>query len=125
MEPEEVVAAFWARMQARDWDGLARLLAPDLVVEWPDTRMRISGRDKYVGFNREYPEGWAIEVLDIVAQGSTVVSEVRVPHGERGTYYVVSLLHIDNGRIARGREYWLEERVEPVPDQRTAWFESF
>lgn len=125
MEPKEVVEAFWARMQARDWDGLARLLAPDLVIEWPDTRMRIRGRDTYVGFNREYPEGWTIEVLDIVAQGSTVVSEVRVPHGERGTYYVVSLLRIVNGRVARGREYWLEERVEPVPDERIAWFESF
>jgi ketosteroid isomerase-like protein len=112
-------------MQARDWDGLGRLLAEDLVVEWPDTRVRIRGRDRYVEFNREYPGGWTIEVLAIVSAGSTVVSEVRVPHEARGVYYVVSILQVAGGRVVRGREYWLEERVERLSAERERWFESF
>src|SRR4051812_20275901 len=75
IEPREVVAELWARMQRRDWDGLRRLLDDDFSIEWPDTRVRIRGANEFVEFNREYPEGWTIEVRHIVADGPAVVSE--------------------------------------------------
>ncbi|MFL5927705.1 MAG: nuclear transport factor 2 family protein [Gaiellaceae bacterium] len=125
MEPREVVAEFWARMQAHDWDGLRRLLADDFSVDWPDTRLRIRGAHKFVEFNREYPEGWTIEVRQIVAQDHTVVSEVRVPHTGRGVYHVVSILEVEGGRVVSGREYWLEEQASTVPPERARWFEQF
>ncbi|WP_432264009.1 hypothetical protein [Streptomyces griseoflavus] len=53
-------------MQARDGEGLGALLADDLVVEWP-----VSG-ERIVGVNAEYPEGWSVHVLRIVADGETV-----------------------------------------------------
>ncbi|MFC7922040.1 nuclear transport factor 2 family protein [Streptomyces cinereoruber] len=56
-EASDVVGALWDRMQARDRDGLAALLAEDAVVEWPVSGERITGRDDYVAVNREYPEG--------------------------------------------------------------------
>ncbi len=123
VQPHEVVAEFWARMQARDWEGLSDLLAEDFYVEWPDTRLRIRGRRNFVEFNRTYPEGWTIEVLRIVAQADTVVSEVRVPHTQQGIYYVVSVLTVDGDRLVRGREYWLEERIEEPTEERARFFE--
>ena len=123
MQPREVVEELWARIQARDWDGLRVLLADDFAVEWPDARVRIPGPDSFVDFNREYPEGWTIEVLSAVAEGSTVVSEVRVPHGERGTFYVVSILEVEGELIRGGREYWLEERPQEISAERARWFE--
>jgi hypothetical protein len=30
-----------------------------------------------------------------MAEGQTVVSEVRVPHTEQGVYYVISVLNVD------------------------------
>ncbi len=33
MDPTGIVQEFWARMRARDWEGLGALLADDLVVE--------------------------------------------------------------------------------------------
>src|SRR5215831_18362077 len=104
MEPREVVAEFWRRMQARDWDGLGSLLAEDFSVDWPDTRQRLRGRENYLEFNRTYPEGWTIEVLTIVADGDTVVSEVRVPHDERGVFYALSILQVSGDRLTGGRE---------------------
>jgi SnoaL-like domain len=91
MDPKSTVAELWRRLQARDWDGRAELLAEDLVIEWPSTRQRIRGRDAYVAFNRAYAEGWSIEVITLVAEGATVVSEVRVPHAELGRFDVVSI----------------------------------
>jgi ketosteroid isomerase-like protein len=123
VQPRDVVVAFWDRIQSRDWVGLGRLLSDDFVVEWPDTRLRIRGRENFVEFNRTYPEGWTIEVLGIVADGDRVVSEVRVPHTEQGIYYVLSILHVDGGRLAGGHEYWLKEREEDMPAERARFFE--
>ncbi len=118
-----MVVAFWDRIQARDWDGLGRLLSDDFVVEWPDARLRIRGRENFVEFNRIYPEGWTIEVLGMVAEGQTVVSEVRVPHTEQGIYYVLSVFNVDGDRVAGGREYWLEDHEEELSPERVRFFE--
>lgn len=71
--------------------------------------VRIRGRANFVDFNRSDPEGWSIEVLQIVAEGSTVVSEVRVPHPTVGPYYALSFFQVDEGRITSTREYWVVE----------------
>ncbi|MCZ9348898.1 nuclear transport factor 2 family protein [Streptomyces mutabilis] len=84
MEPSMIVQEFWDRMQARDWAGLGALLAEDVVVEWPVSAERIVGRENFVRVNAEYPEGWSIHVMRVVADGDTVVSEVEVPHGAMG-----------------------------------------
>jgi len=124
MEAKELAGEFWRRIDARDWDGLGELLADDFVVEWPNARLRICGRTNFVGFNRTYPEGWSIEVLRIVADGQTVVSEVRVPHPEVGPHYALSFLEVEAGLAKRGREYWVEERPEARPPERARWLES-
>jgi ketosteroid isomerase-like protein len=118
-----VVAEFWRRIQARDWDGMRSLLADDVTIEWPNSLLRISGADNVVEFNRTYPEGWSIDVRRVVAEGDVAVSEVRVPHETFGPSYVVALYEVDEGRITRGREYWTEERYEPPPAERAQWFE--
>jgi hypothetical protein len=121
---KEIAAEFWRRIQARDWDALGDLLAEDFTVEWPNAGLRIRGRSNFVGFNRTYPEGWSIEVLRIVGDGNTAVSEVRVPHPDVGPYYVLSFLETEADQAKRGREYWVEERdEEPHPD-RARWLES-
>ena len=123
MEPSEVVAQLWGRIQARDWDGVGELLAEDFVLDWPHDQVRIRGRENYVEFNRTYPEGWSIEVLGIVAEGSTVVSEVRVPHDTLGPFFALSFFEVEDDQITSGREYWAKESYEePAPD-RARWFE--
>jgi ketosteroid isomerase-like protein len=124
MEAKEVAAEFWRRIEARDWNGLGELLAEDFTVEWPNARLRIRGRENFVGFNRNYPEGWSIEVLRIVADGNTAVTEVRVPHPEIGPHYALSFLEVEAGRARRAREYWVEERPEEPHPDRARWFES-
>ena len=123
MNAGEVVAELWRRIQARDWDAVGDLLAEDFVLEWPHDQVRIRGRSNFVEFNRSYPEGWSIEVLRIVAEGNRAVSEVRVPHPTVGPWFALSFFEVVDGRITRGREYWVAERSEePAPD-RARWFE--
>ena len=124
MGPAEIVAELWRRIQARASDSVRGvLLAEDFVLEWPNTRVRIRGRTNFVGFNRSYPEGWSIEVLRIIASGNVAVSEVRVPHPTVGPYYALSFLEVADGKLLRGREYWVEERYEEPAADRARWFE--
>ncbi|MFH9554601.1 nuclear transport factor 2 family protein [Streptomyces sp. NPDC051445] len=120
MDPSEIVHALWERMQARDWSGLRDLLAEDLVVEWPVSGERIVGRAHYVRINAEYPEGWSIRVLRVVAEGDQVVSEVEVPHETMGVHRVASFWTVRDGRVAAGREYWSELGSDPSPEWRAA-----
>jgi ketosteroid isomerase-like protein len=119
-----LVAALWARIEVRDWPGVGALLAEDFVMDWPHSRERIRGRENFVELNRNYPEGWSIEVLRIVSEGDIVVSEVRVPHRDLGVHYVASFFEVERGLLARGREYWVQEGQQEPPPERAHWVES-
>ncbi|WP_037606674.1 nuclear transport factor 2 family protein [Streptacidiphilus rugosus] len=124
-EPSEVVAALWRRIEARDWPGVAALLAPDAVVEWPVSGERIVGAENFVAVNSEYPEGWSIRVLRIVAStGAEVVSEVAVPHRELGEFRAVSFWEVREGLIVSGREYWTTPGSDPRPEWRAGYVEA-
>ncbi|ONK11651.1 nuclear transport factor 2 family protein [Streptomyces sp. MP131-18] len=121
MESYEIVQELWARMQARDWAGVGELLAEDVVVEWPVSGERIVGRDNVVAVNAEYPEGWSIRVLRIVADGAEVVSEVEVPHEAAGLFRAASFWTVADGKVVRGREYWTSPGADPAPEWRAAY----
>ena len=123
MEPKEVVAELWRRMEARDWVGVGELVAEDFVLDWPESRERIRGRHNFVELNRNYQEGWSIEVRQILAEDDRVVSEIRVPHAELGCHFATSFFHVEDGRLARGREYWVKELDEEPPAWRAQWVE--
>ena len=119
----QLVGELWRRIQARAWDRIGELLADDFVLEWPDSGVQIRGRDNFVDFNRAYPEGWSIEVLRIVSDGQTAVSEVHVPHPIVGPHFALSIFDATGGQIRHGREYWLPERHEEPSAERARWFE--
>ncbi|WP_228487347.1 nuclear transport factor 2-like protein [Streptomyces albidoflavus] len=82
--PSAVVTALWARMQARDWSGVAALLAPDAVVDWLVSAERLPDRDACVAVNAAYPEGWTVHEPQVIAQGSTGgLRGARRPRGGR------------------------------------------
>lgn len=73
----ETVQRFWATAEARDWTASEATLAEDVVYTLPQTRERISGRERYVRFNREYPGDWHLRTERIVAAPDQVVSWVH------------------------------------------------
>ncbi|MGW0866348.1 nuclear transport factor 2 family protein [Streptomyces sp. NPDC002611] len=123
MEPSMTIQMLWARMHARDWEGVSELLADDVVVEWPVSGERICGRENYVRINAEYPEGWSIKVLRVLASGDEVVSEVEVPHEALGIHRVASFWIVRDGMVVSGREYWTELGTDPSPAWRAPYVE--
>ncbi|MEU8460669.1 nuclear transport factor 2 family protein [Streptomyces sp. NPDC029003] len=143
MEPLKVVARLWERIEARDWDGVAGLIAQDAVIEWPVSGERIVGRANFVavlrdesdgsdsdpsggsggsgGFGDERPLG-RVEVLRILADGDLVVTEVEMPE-EHVLYRAVSLWTVRDGEIVGAREYWTSPGQDPAPRWRAVYVE--
>ena len=90
----ETVRLLWERMEARDWDGVADQLHPDVVVDWPNTAERMRGRDNFLAVQQAFGEGWHVQVLRIV-----------------------------DGKIVRAVEYWSDGEPQPAPEWRASWTE--
>ncbi|MDJ0771655.1 MAG: nuclear transport factor 2 family protein [Ilumatobacter sp.] len=115
-QPADVVRALFERMQARDWDGAAALLAPDLTVEWTQTGERFEA-DGFVAMNQAYPEGWSIDVVETLGAGSRVAAQVRVdqpPH----TFWCAGFYEVVDGQVVSGVEHWVTAGSEPPPEWR-------
>ena len=81
----EVVAAYWAAAEARDWDAFGALLADDVVYRGPQTREQVRGRAPYIRFNVEgFPYDWHLTVDRIVGEGQRAASWIEFT-GPAGT----------------------------------------
>ena len=117
MTPTEVVREIWARIDARDWDGFAALLAEDVTLDYPHSGERFTGRANLVAINAEFPTGWSIYVLRILAAGNTVVSEVSVPM-DGVESRAVTIWTVRDGLVAEATEYWVTAGGDDAPEWR-------
>jgi ketosteroid isomerase-like protein len=117
MRSGDVVRALWERMEARDWDGARATLADGFVCDYPASHERFPSADAFIGMNRAYPEGWSITVDEIVESGSRVAARVRVSLGD-DLFHCLSFAEVDDGRIVRSVDFWLDDGGDPAPDWR-------
>ncbi|WKD33481.1 nuclear transport factor 2 family protein [Streptomyces xanthophaeus] len=124
MEPLTVVAQLWERIGARDWDGVAGLIAEDAVIEWPVSGERIVGRANFIAVNSDdaYTDERSVELLRILADGNLVVTEVEIPQ-DHVVYRAVSLWTVRDGEIVGAREYWTSPGQDPAPRWRAGYVE--
>lgn len=103
---EDLVRAYWDLVDAREWDALHAIVAPDVVLEWPASNERLVGADNLVAANRDTPDGWTVTVRSIVAGGEQVASDVeqRLDNGE--IFRVVTIWTVRHQRIVSGTEFW-------------------
>ncbi len=119
MEPATVVRSFYERMQDRNWDGAGELLAPSLVIDFTETGERF-GRDGFLAMNRAYPEGWTIDVIEILAAGDRVAAQVRVDHTQ-DVFWCAGFYEVIDGLIVTGTEHWVTEGSQPAPEWRSQY----
>jgi hypothetical protein len=109
------IEAYVARVDARDWDGVDRLLHADVVYELPQTRERITGREGLRAFNTAYPGDWHLGLAEDYADKRAGVARLdwKVTGGESGTAIVFLRFGAD-GLITRITDWW-PESYEPPP----------
>ena len=108
MSSRDVVSSFWEAMCANDWEGAARCLAAECVIEWPCSGERIVGRADFAAIQARYPTTtgwWSFDVHRLVVDQAIVVSEVTVTDGQQSAR-LVAFSEVAGDHIVRQIEYW-------------------
>lgn len=118
LSPEAVVREFWRLMASNDFHSVAAVLASEFVLEWPQSRERIRGAERFCRMNAEYPTTgrWRFELQRLVADGESVVTQVDITDGTQ-TAQPVSFFTVRAGRITRLVEVW-PEPFAPAENRR-------
>ena len=110
----DVVREFWRLMASNDFDSVRAVLAPGFVLEWPQSRERIRGGERFARMNSEYVAHgrWQFTINRIVGGDGEAVSDVSVTDGVQHAR-AISFFSIDDGRISRLVEFWPEPYDAP------------
>ena len=124
MNPKDIVLKFWEAMGGNDFFVVAELLHEDFILEWPQSRERIRGRENFARLNTAYPAvgKWTFSINQIIAEGNMVVTNVSVSDELRNDR-AITFSSIRDGRIWKQVEYW-PEPVE-APAWRAEWVERY
>lgn len=110
-----IARTMWERFQERDLEGVRKLLAEGVVVEWPHSGERFAGADEYIRVTQDFPNDWTITVLRVVAGRDGAATEVRVDHSGSGPSFGASFFAFEGELITSITEYWVEpEKTEPL-----------
>ncbi len=110
----EVVRKFWRLMSTNDFHSVAEVLAPEFVLEWPQSKERIRGAERFARMNQEYPAHgrWQFSINRLVGGVSEAVSDVTVTDGVQ-VARAISFFTVAEGKIARLVEFWPEPYAAP------------
>jgi hypothetical protein len=108
------IRRFWQDTEARRWDSLADLLAPEMVYEMEQTRERIRGRDAFLRFFDGYPGDWHLAVRRVVADDLGGVSVVDFTVSGEQMVGITFFTFDDGGLVSRVEDIW-PEPYEPPP----------
>ena len=110
----EVAREYWRLMASNDFGSVAAVLAPEFVLEWPQSRERIRGAERFARMNREYVAHglWKFAVRRIFGNATEAVSDVEVTDGVQHAR-AISFFAVAGGKIERLVEYWPEPYAAP------------
>jgi ketosteroid isomerase-like protein len=105
----QLVQEFYRRMNTNDFNLAGNLLSDDYILEWPQSKERIRGRDNFVTINKEYPtQGrWRFKINRIVGNETEAVSDVSVTDGVQEAR-AITFSTVEDGEITRQVEFWPE-----------------
>jgi len=115
MNAADVVREYWRLMATNDFMSVGAVLAPEFVLEWPQSNERIRGAVNLARMNAEYPSHgpWRFEVHRIVASQAAAVSDVSVTDGVQSAR-AVSFFTVSDGKITHLTEFWPEPYAAPA-----------
>lgn len=107
------VQRYFDSLITRDWETFAGLLTDDVRYELPQTRERITGKERYLRFNQEYPGDWELTVTRLVADGATAAATMNFTVGDE-QLVGVTFFELDGDRINRVTDFWPEPYEPPA-----------
>jgi ketosteroid isomerase-like protein len=114
MSPTELVEEFYRRMNTNDFRFASQILSDDYILEWPQSRERIYGRENFAAVNEEYPAygRWSFTINRIVGNEIEAVSDVTVTDGTQQAR-AITFTTVREGRIIKQIEFWPDNYEAP------------
>jgi len=102
----EIVMRFMAGTASGDFDSISELAHDDIVMEWPQSGERFSGRANVFGAMRaQQPMPKMAAPPRLVGSGDVWVLMVPLLYGDDVQHYV-AVLELEDGRIRRATGHW-------------------
>ena len=110
----EIVTEFFRRMNTNDFQSAGLMLSDDYILEWPQSKERIRGRNNFVAMNKEYPanERWQFTIIRIVGNATEAVSDVTVTDGTQ-VARAITFTTVQQGKIVKQVEFWPDNYAAP------------
>lgn len=103
-----------------DLDGLAIHYHDDIVVEWPQSGERITGKENALEVLRNYPGGMPTPTLrNIRAAGDVVIAEQTAKYPDGSEWYWTNIFQFRDGKVVQETDYF-SQAFEP-PEWRAQW----
>jgi len=102
---EDLVRAYGDLVDAREWEAVGAVLAPDVVMEWPAANERLVGAGNLTAAHRDDPDDRTITVRSIVAAGEQVASDVEEILDNGESFRVLTFWTVRHHRIVSGTEF--------------------
>jgi ketosteroid isomerase-like protein len=111
----EVAREFWRLMATNDFHSVAPVLSAEFVLEWPQSKERIRGAERFARMNHEYPaQGrWQFTINRLVGGESEAASDVTVTDGVQ-VARAISFFTVTEGKITSLVEFWPEPYAAPA-----------
>ncbi len=114
------LARHWAASDANDFAVEHQIYADDAVLEYPQSRERLRGRDRIQASRAAQPDNKRFAVLRVLGGGDLWISELVLTYDGRPVH-VVSIMEFENGKVARETQYFADP-FEPG-SSRAHWVE--
>jgi predicted ester cyclase len=108
-----MVRQYYDSLIERDWDAFVALLSEDVRYEMPQTSELITGKDRYLRFNQEYPGDWQLSVTRLVADGSTAAASSNFTVGNE-RMVAMTFFELVGDLISRVTDFWPEPYEPPA-----------
>jgi ketosteroid isomerase-like protein len=106
--------------------ALNEMAADDMVQEWPQSGERIRGRANIAALNENYPSGSGTtpkaKLRRILKPGEAWVIEATIDYGDGIPVSAVSIIEMQDGKIARQTDYFANPFEAPA--WRSQWVEK-
>jgi limonene-1,2-epoxide hydrolase len=114
MSAVEVVKEFYKRMNTNDFHSASQMLSDSYILEWPQSKERIRGRDNFVAVNEEYPANgrWQFTINRMVGNATEAVSDVSITDGTQ-VARAITFTTVQDGMIVKQVEFWPDNYDAP------------
>ena len=97
----------WAASDADDFAAEHEIYAETAVLEYPQSRERIRGRQRIQASRMAQPDQKRFVVRRILGAGDLWISELILTYGDR-PFHVVSIMEFEGDKVVRETQYFGE-----------------